>query len=40
MTNLTSVLSQLKQERTRLAAQLESLNNAITALNEQVTTTW
>jgi len=33
MANLTSVLSQLKQERTRLAAQLESLNNAITALN-------
>jgi hypothetical protein len=33
MTNLTSVLSQLEQERTRLASQLQSLNNAITALN-------
>ena len=33
MTNLTSVLNQLEQERTRLASQLESLNNAITALN-------
>ena len=33
MANLTSVLSQLKQERTRLAAQLERLNNALSALN-------
>lgn len=33
MSNLTSVLNQLEQERTRLAAQIESLDNAITALN-------
>ena len=33
MTNLTSVVNQLEQERTRLASQLERLNNAITALN-------
>jgi hypothetical protein len=33
MTNLTSMLNQLEQERTRLAFQLESLNNALSALN-------
>jgi hypothetical protein len=33
MTDLTSVLNQLEQERNRLTAQLESLNNAISALN-------
>jgi hypothetical protein len=33
MTNFTSVLNQLEQERTRLASQLERLNNAISALN-------
>jgi hypothetical protein len=33
MNNLTSVLNQLQQERARLASQLESLNNAISALN-------
>ena len=33
MTNLTSVLNQLQQERNRLASQLESLNNALSALN-------
>jgi hypothetical protein len=33
MTNLTSVLNQLEQERTRLASQLDSLNNALSALN-------
>jgi len=33
MTNLTSVLNQLEQERSRLASQLESLNNALSALN-------
>jgi len=33
MSNLTSVLNQLEQERNRLASQLENLNNAITALN-------
>jgi hypothetical protein len=33
MTNLTSVLNQLEQERNRLASQLASLNNAITVLN-------
>jgi hypothetical protein len=33
MTNFTSVLSQLQQERNRLAAQLESINGAISALN-------
>jgi hypothetical protein len=32
MTNLTSMLNQLEQERTRLAFQLESLNNALSAL--------
>src|SRR5258705_10230104 len=33
MSNLTSVINQLQQERTRLASQLEGLNSAITALN-------
>lgn len=33
MTNLTSVLKQLKLERNRLASQLRSLNNALSALN-------
>jgi NADPH-dependent curcumin reductase CurA len=33
MNNLTSVLKQLQQERTRLASQLENLNGAISALN-------
>jgi hypothetical protein len=33
MSNLTSVLHQLQQERTRLASQLQSLNNALSALN-------
>jgi len=33
MSNLTSVLNQLEQERTRLASQLESLNNAVSVLN-------
>ena len=33
MTNLTSVLKQLEQERTRLTSQLDSLNNALVALN-------
>jgi hypothetical protein len=33
MANLTSVLNQLEQERTRLASQLASLNNALAALN-------
>jgi hypothetical protein len=33
MTNLTSVLKQLDQERTRLSSQLENLNNALSALN-------
>src|SRR5262245_20689523 len=32
MSNITSVLNQLQQERSRLAAQLERLNNAISAL--------
>ena len=32
MTNLTAVLHQLEQERTRLASQLGNLNNAISAL--------
>jgi len=32
MPNLTSVLHQLQHERIRLASQLESLNNAISAL--------
>jgi hypothetical protein len=30
---ITSVLKQLQQERTRLASQLQRLNNAISALN-------
>jgi hypothetical protein len=33
MSNLVSVLNQLEQERTRLASQLENLNNALAALN-------
>ena len=33
MAKLTSVLNQLEQERTRLASQLKSLNNALSALN-------
>jgi hypothetical protein len=33
MTNLTLVLSQLEQERTRLASQVERLNRALSALN-------
>src|SRR5882672_8329006 len=33
MANLTSVLTQLEQERTRLASQLDRLNNALSALN-------
>jgi hypothetical protein len=33
MTNLTSVLNQLERERTRLTSQLESLNNALSALS-------
>jgi hypothetical protein len=33
MTNLTSVLSQLEQERTRLTSQLDALNRALSALN-------
>src|SRR5437879_378108 len=33
MSNLTLVLNQLEQERNRLTSQLESLNNAISALN-------
>jgi len=33
MPNLTSVIDQLQQERTRLASQLENLNNALSALN-------
>jgi len=33
MTNLTSVLTQLEQERTRLTSQLENLSLALTALN-------
>ena len=32
MTNLSSVLNQLERERNRLAVQLESLTNAISAL--------
>ena len=32
MTNLTSVLSHLVQERNRLSSRLEQLNNAISAL--------
>lgn len=32
MANLTSVLNQLQQECTRLGSQIESLNNAISAL--------
>ena len=33
MANLTLVLKQLEQERNRLTSQLESLNNALSALN-------
>jgi len=33
MSNLTSVLTHLEQERTRLTAQLQNLDNAIAALN-------
>jgi hypothetical protein len=33
MTNLTSVLNQLSQERTRLTSQLENLTNALSALH-------
>jgi hypothetical protein len=33
MANLTSVLKQLEQERTRLTSQLENLNSALSALN-------
>jgi hypothetical protein len=33
MANLTSVLNQLRQERNRLASQLEGLNRALSALN-------
>jgi hypothetical protein len=33
MANLTSVLNQLERERTRLASQLENLNNALSALS-------
>jgi prefoldin subunit 5 len=33
MASLTPVLKQLQQERNRLAAQLENLNQAISALN-------
>jgi hypothetical protein len=33
MANLTSVVNQLQQERTRLTAQLERLNTAISILN-------
>jgi hypothetical protein len=33
MANLTPVLNQLERERTRLASQLERLNNALSALN-------
>jgi hypothetical protein len=33
MTNLTSAVKQLEQERTRLASQLEHLTNAISVLN-------
>ena len=33
MSNLTSALSQLEQERTRLASQLANLNAALIALN-------
>ena len=33
MTNFTSVFTQLEQERNRLSSQLESLNNALSALS-------
>jgi len=33
MSNFTSVLNQLEQERNRLTSELESLNNALAALN-------
>src|SRR5580692_4725385 len=35
MTDLTSVLNQLEQERARLSSQLESLNNALLALSSK-----
>jgi hypothetical protein len=35
---ITSVLKQLQQQRTRLASQLESLNNALSALNAKGST--
>jgi hypothetical protein len=38
MANLTSVLHQLEQERTRLAAQLESLNSALLSGQRKRTT--
>jgi len=37
MTNLTSVLHQLQQERSRLTAQLERVSEAISALNRAST---
>jgi len=33
MTNLTSILNQLEQERNRLRSQIESLDDAVSALN-------
>jgi hypothetical protein len=33
MTDLTSILNQLEQERTRLTSQLNNLDNALSALN-------
>jgi len=33
MTNLTALLNQLQQERSRLTAQLKSVNSAISVLN-------
>jgi hypothetical protein len=33
MTNLTAVLHQLEQERSRLTSQIENLRNALSALN-------
>ena len=33
MANLSSVLQQLEQERSRIASQLANLNNALSALN-------
>jgi hypothetical protein len=35
MSNLTSVLSQLEQERSRLQSQLNSIQNAVAALSEK-----